>query len=253
MQWNFQGRVALVTGGAGGLGEELCKALLEAGASVHVCERNSAKLEQTRRTAAKQFGEQASYYVAQVDVRDVDALRAWVHEVDRKEGHIDILVNAAGVCPTAGFREVDEAIWDETVDVNLKGTFFASQAAGERMMRQGSGRIINISSVGAYTGGAVATPPYCAAKAGILALTKSFANALSPHGICVNSVAPGPFRTEMIASFPVETMKKIEEAAPNRRIGESADIVSTILFLADDSSRHITGACIDVNGGLYMR
>lgn len=251
--WKFKDQVILITGGAGGLGNELCQAFARLGAKVYACDQDESKVQQLRAIFDNREFASGPCHVTQVDVRSVREVHDWVQFVIEKEGRADVLVNAAGVCPMAKIPEVTEEIWDEVVDVNLKGTFFASQAVAEVMKSQGYGRIINVGSVGGYTGGAIASPAYCAAKAGMVALAKSFANALSPFGVCANTVSPGPFDTEMIADFPNETMEKIISVTPNRRVGKPEDVVQAILFLADASSLHITGATLDINGGLYMR
>ncbi|MCQ6560696.1 SDR family NAD(P)-dependent oxidoreductase [Paenibacillus mendelii] len=251
-KWDFEGQVVLITGGAGGLGIDLSHAYTEAGAKVYVCDWSETNIKQMRDTMSA-VSHRGSYEAEVVDVRSVKELQDWVERVIQKEGKADILINAAGICPTASYSEVTEAIWDDVVDVNMKSAFFATQAIAASMKEHGYGRIVNVSSVGAHTGGAIATPPYAAAKAGMLAVTKSFANALSPFGICVNTVAPGPFDTVMIADFPKATMERIVASTPTRRVGQTGDVVQAILFMSDRSTSHITGATLDVNGGLYMR
>lgn len=253
-KWDFKDQVVLMTGGAGGLGKDLAIAYTEAGARVYACDWNEENIQKTQAAvAASPTTNGGSYEAAKVDVRDLDALQAWIADVLRREGKADVLINGAGICPTASYAEVTEPLWDDVVDINLKSAFFASKAIASSMKEAGYGRIVNISSVGAFTGGAIATPPYAAAKAGMLALTKSFAGALSPMGICVNTVAPGPFDTVMIADFPQDTMARIISTTPTRRVGQTNDVVQAILFLTDRSTSHITGATLDVNGGLYMR
>jgi 3-oxoacyl-[acyl-carrier protein] reductase len=251
-KWDFSDQVVLITGGAGGLGIDLALAYTEMGADVYACDWSEANIRLARE-AVQASSQRGSFEVEEVDVRDVGALRAWMDRVLRKAGKVDVLVNAAGICPTASYADVTESIWDDVIDINLKSAFFASQTVAAPMKERGYGRIVNVSSVSAFTGGAIATPPYAAAKAGMLALTKSFANALSPFGICVNTVAPGPFDTAMISTFPKETMERIVATTPSRRVGKTSDVVHAILFLSDRDSSHITGATLDVNGGLYMR
>jgi len=251
-KWDFSGQVVLMTGGAGDLGKDLALAYTEAGAKVYACDWSDANIQQTREAVAA-ASHSGAYEVAKVDVRDIGQLQDWIANVLRKESKVDVLINGAGICPTASYAEVTETLWDDVVDINLKSAFFASQAIAPAMKEHGYGRIVNVSSVGAFTGGAIATPPYAAAKAGMLALTKSFANALSPSGVCVNTVAPGPFDTVMIADFPKDTMERIVGTTPTRRVGQTSDVVQAILFLTDRGTSHITGATLDVNGGLYMR
>lgn len=250
--WNFSGRVVAITGGAGGLGLPLTRAYLDSGARVHICGVEEAQLADARRAFAPEH-EAGRLQTALVDVREPQQVRDWLQRAAAAEGRLDILVNAAGVCSTVPTAEVDETLWDRIVDVNLKGTFFASQTAAELMKENGYGRIVNLSSLSAYNGGVLVSAPYGATKAGVIALAKSFAALYSRYGICVNAVSPGPFKTDMILDFPEEGVAGMIARTPNGRIGEPADIVQSILFLSDESSSHITGAVLDINGGIYMR
>lgn len=248
-QRNFKDQVVLITGGAGGLGRSLLDEFIEAGAIVYVSDRSRSKIEQLE----VNHDHKGNLYTSIVDVTVLQQVKDWINNVVNERNRIDVVINAAGTCPLCSIEDMGEELWDEIVDVSLKGTFVVSQAVMSQLKKQGYGRIINISSIGAYTGGAIAPAAYSAAKGGIISLSKSFATQLSPHGVTVNTVAPGPFNTTMIADFPKETMEKIVASTPTRKVGETKDIVHPILFLADKNSGHITGATIDVNGGLYMR
>lgn len=245
--YDFKDQVVLITGAAGGLGTALMKAFYDFGAKVYASDINQIDEEISSQFHGNRFQSEL------VDVRVPAQISKWVNGVVEKEGRIDVLVAAAGYCPLVSIPDLDESTWDHIVDVNLKGTFFSCQAVYGQMMSQGYGRIVNISSVGAHTGGAIAPAAYAAAKAGIITLTKSFAVALSPHGVMVNVVAPGPFDTVMIKDFPADTMEKIKQSTPDRRVGLPEDVVAAVLFLADKGTTHITGANLDVNGGLYLR
>ncbi|QJD82107.1 SDR family NAD(P)-dependent oxidoreductase [Cohnella herbarum] len=250
-KWEFANEVVLITGGSGGLGMSLVRKLLDAGAKVYASDWSDRNLGAMR--ASFPEAENGNLVLDKVDVRNISSLQSWVQSAVEREGEIHVLVNAAGICGMDSYDKVTESYWDDVVDINMKATFFAIQSVAEIMKSQQYGKIVNISSVGAFTGGAIATPPYAAAKAGILALTKSYANALSPSGICVNTVAPGPFDTEMIADFPQDTMSRIVASTPCRRVGLPDEVADAVLFLADRANKHITGATLDVNGGLYLR
>lgn len=167
--------------------------------------------------------------------------------VSSKFGVIDIMVNNAGICKIVSIDEIAMKDWDRTMDINLKGTFLFSREALKMMKYQNSGRIINIASQAGKIGGLIAGPDYSASKAGILCLTKTFAKAAAPYNINVNSVAPGLIGTEMTQTFGYD-----KALVPLGRIGTSEEVADVVLFLASDMSRYVTGACIDVNGGMTM-
>jgi NAD(P)-dependent dehydrogenase (short-subunit alcohol dehydrogenase family) len=246
--WDFANQVVMVTGGAGGLGKDLTARLLQAGATVYISDNDEAALEQLSRDY-----QNSRLQVSAVDVTVLSQIKDWVGRIVSEHNRIDVVINAAGICPLCSIEDMEESLWDDIVDVSLKGSFLVSQAVMQQMKQQGYGRIINISSIGAHTGGAIAPVAYSAAKGGIISLTKSFATNMSPFGVTVNAVAPGPFETNMITDFPESTMEKIVASTPTRRVGKTEDVVHAVLFLADKETSHITGATIDVNGGLYMR
>jgi 3-oxoacyl-[acyl-carrier protein] reductase len=252
IQWSFTGQTAIITGATSGFGLALAEALLEAGAFVFGCGLDDDKLSEARQQLASKYGAD-KVDLAAVDISDLGQLRPWLQSVWERQRRIDILVNVAGICATVPTPEVDEALWDRIMDVNVKGTFFACQYVAETMKERGYGRIVNISSLSGYNGGTLVSPPYGASKAGVVALTKSFASGYSRYGIAVNAVAPGPSKTDMIASFPADGLAGMIARTPDGRLGEAADIVQTILFLCDESTQHITGAVVDVNGGFYLR
>ena len=244
----FAGQVAIVTGGAGGIGGALTQALLEAGATV-VC----ADHEPPRRDSA------AGLHRVALDVtRPADVQRLF-DEVAQSRGRIDLLVNVAGVVSFGAAETLSEEEWDRVLDVNLKGTFFCCQAAIAPMRRQKYGRIVNIGSVvGKNAGNArpwiapeeqakASNVAYGASKAGVHAITGFLAKELAPHGITVNAVAPGPIATAMTTAFP----EALRGLIPVGRMGRLDDVVRAILFLGSRDNGFVTGEVLDVNGGMW--
>jgi 3-oxoacyl-[acyl-carrier protein] reductase len=174
-------------------------------------------------------------------------------DLDRQVGSVDILVNNAGIFPRAGVLELDEATWDAVHSVNLKGTFFCAQQAARRMVPRRSGRIINIASVSALQPDANGAH-YCATKAGVVALTKSLALALAPHGILVNAIAPGLTDTAQprYGMTEEEIATAVREDIPLGRIAQPEDIARAALFLVSDLSGFVTGQTLFVDGGSLM-
>jgi 3-oxoacyl-[acyl-carrier protein] reductase len=251
-KWNFTNQVVLITGGTGGIGSELAKAFLQNGGRVYLNVKQRAKAESFLKEL-RQLGLAAACIVHEFDLRDIPALQQWIVDIIYREHRVDVLINAAAVCPLADVFDVTEELWDDVMDISLKAAFFAIQAVLKTMQQQGSGRIVNIGSTGAYNGGIITTPAYGASKAGLQTMTKWFASKFSQFGICVNAVVPGPTRTKMIAAFPEEMLSKIIDITPDKRLGEVADVVQAAMFLADTETTHITGVMLDVCGGLYLR
>ena len=194
MNGRLAGKVVLITGAAGGIGTAIARAVTAESATVVLCDIN---LEGARRLASELTGEGRSAAAYALDISRPPEIAAVIEEVVKRHQRIDVLVNNAAICPRIPLEEVTEADFDRIVGINLKGTFFVSQAVSPVMSRQGSGRIVNISSVGARTGGVAASSVYAATKAGIIAITKSYARTLAP-GVTVNAIAPGVVDTEMM-------------------------------------------------------
>jgi NAD(P)-dependent dehydrogenase (short-subunit alcohol dehydrogenase family) len=181
------------------------------------------------------------------DLRKEDADKALAAEAAEKLGRIDILLNCAGVSRMGSLYDVTEVEWDFTFDINVKGLFFICREVYRVMEKQGGGCIINLASQAARSGGIVVTPDYPSSKAAVLTLTKSLAKAGAAKGIRVNTVAPGLIATEMTTTFGYDPA-----TVPLGRIGTGEDVAGAALFLASDYAAYITGACIDVNGGIAM-
>lgn len=240
----LEGQVAIVTGGGGGIGKATCLAFAKAGADIVIPEVNLANAEAASAEITA-LGRRCS--VLETDVADGDSVRKMVQETLDTFGRIDILVNNAGIFSYTRIDACTEAEWDRMLAVNLKGPFLCSQAVMETMKAQRSGRIINLGSLAGQVGGLVASAPYSASKAGVMCLTKSFARVLGEYGVTVNSIAPGIAATEMAKNHPDMT-----DQIPLGRVADASEIANVILFLASEEGRYVTGATLDVNGGIRM-
>ena len=242
-------KVAIVTGGAQGIGKVICCTLAKEGAHVVVCDVN----EKTAQATAEEIkGKNLNAITVKADVSCANEVNLMVKDVLDKLGRIDILVNNAGICFLTPLEEITEEEWDRVMDVNLKGTFLCSQAVLRVMMTQKSGKIVNIASIAGKVGGILTGAHYSASKAGVICLTKSLALRLAPYGINVNAVAPGPITSQMTDSFPPDKKVKLVQSIPLGGFGEPQDVANAILFLVSDKAKYITGEIVDINGGLLM-
>ena len=245
---SLDGKVAIVTGAGRGIGKACALILAEDGASVALSGRDQARLEAMVVTV-EALGVGALAVSGDVSrLQDVERL---VAETRERFGRIDVLVNNAGITRDALLIRMKDEDWDEVLAVNLKGAFYTSRACARVMMRQRSGRIINIASVAGLMGNA-GQVNYSAAKAGLLGLTKAAARELAHWGILVNAVAPGLIDTDMLTSVPAEARDTLLSQIPLKRVGTSREVAEVVRFLASDGAGYITGQVIQVNGGLYM-
>ncbi len=242
------GRVAVVTGGTRGIGLASARLLAEDGASVVVSGRDAGRLD----AAVKELealGVAALGIAADAAKReDCDRL---VDAAKERFGRIDVLVNNAGMTRDQLLVRMKDDDWDQVLDVNLRGVFLMTRAAAKVMMRQKSGRIINITSTAGAMGNA-GQVNYSAAKAGVIGLTKAAARELAHWNILVNAVAPGLIDTDMTATVPAEARQALLDQVPLKRIGVAREVAEMVRFLAGDGGAYITGQTIHVNGGLYM-
>lgn len=245
--FSLAGKAALVTGGGRGLGRGIALALAQAGADVAVASRTQAQVEEVA-AEIRELGRRALAVVA--DVAELADVRRMVDETTSEFGRLDVLVNAAGVNQRTPSLEVTPELWDTILGVNLRGTFFACQAAARVMMAQGGGSIINIASLLSAVG-IPTLAPYAASKAGVVGLTRVLAAEWGPHGIRVNCIGPGYFRTEMtkrLFSDP-EWFSRLKRQVPLGRGGLPEDLAGAAVFLASDASRYVTGHVLFVDGG----
>ena len=247
--FRLDGRTALVTGASRGIGKSSAVELARAGANVVVSGRDEAALIATA-ALIRELGREALPICA--DVRDPVACKSLMDNALRRWGRLDILVNNAGLGQSATVENVTLEKWDEILETNLRSMFLLSQAAAECMKPRGWGRIINISSVSGHTGGVAGSVAYASSKGGAHALTKTLSRDLASHGITVNAIAPGQIETDM-GRVPPERLPALLDMIPLRRLGVPEDIGWSVVFLASEEAGYITGATLDVNGGIYKR
>ncbi len=241
-------RVAVVTGGIGGLGTEICKALARAGRTVIAADLG-ARIERIAEFERDIAG--LDVHFEALDVGDFDACAAAVHRIESGRGSLDILVNAAGITRDGTLRKMDKGKWDAVMNVNLDSVFNMCRHAVEGMANRGFGRIVNISSVNGQTGQFGQTN-YSAAKAGMHGFTMALAREVARKGVTVNSVSPGYCETALVMAIPEDIRAGIVENVPVGRLGKPSEIARTVEFLTADDAGFITGANIPVNGGMFM-
>ena len=248
------GRVAIVTGAGRGIGAAIAETLAGAGAAVMVCdiegELAEAQAARIRDTGHGTDSNRADAIAADVS-KPAECDRV-AEETERRHGAVHILVNCAAICPRIDIPDMTEPDYDRIMDTNLKSVYFLSRAAGRAMRRAGWGRIVNMTSVGARTGGMHRVTVYAASKAAVISMTKGFARHHAPDGILVNAVAPGAVDTRLIRMLPPEDQQATVDVIPLKRLAAPVEIARAVLFLASEANTYITGATTDVNGGSFM-
>lgn len=247
--FSLDGRVALITGASRGIGFAIAQVFGAAGARLALVARDAARLQ----NAAEQLRVQG-YTVLECacDVSVEAEVQAVVRRVQAEFGRLDILVNNAGILQAGHITTFSAADWERMIAVNLNSAFYFCRAVAPLMMEQKSGRILNISSITAQTGGVSGSVQYAASKGALLSFTKTLSRDLAPHQITVNAIAPGQIETDM-GALGDEARGRIVGMIPLGRLGTPQDIAYTALFLASDAASYITGATIDVNGGILKR
>lgn len=244
----LKGKVAIVTGGAQGIGRAIALTLARSGADVVVSDIN---LEKAQETAREIEALNVRSLAIKSNVADVNEAEQMVKETVDKLGRIDILVNNAGITRDNVLLRMKPEDWDQVMAINLRGTFLCTRTALKFMFRQRSGRIVNIASITGLMGNA-GQANYSASKAGIIGFTKATAREYANRGITVNAVAPGFIDTAMTQAIPEKEREMLIKQIPLERLGTADDVASAVYFLVSDLSSYITGQVINVNGGMYM-
>lgn len=242
-------RTVLVTGGSRGIGRAICIAMAKPGTHIFFNYASAAAKANETLEAIQAAGAQATAMA--MDVSDEEQVNAFFKQMLAETGRIDVLVNNAGIASDGLLARMKASDWDRVLDINLKGAFLCMKAATKPMMKQRSGRIINISSVVGASGNA-GQANYVASKAGIIGLTKAVAKELASRNITVNAVAPGFIDTDMTTSLGDKAKEALVKDIPLGRVGDSKDVAGAVLFLASEHANYITGQVIHVNGGMYM-
>ncbi|MGE5178082.1 MAG: 3-oxoacyl-ACP reductase FabG [Bacteroidota bacterium] len=247
MDLGLSGRVAVVTGGASGIGAATALALAREGCDVAIADRESASREALIPIEGE--GRRAHWIVA--DVRDAALAERSIADVVAKLGRLDILVCAAGITNDAVSWKMTPEQWDEVIGVNLTGCFHWNRAAARVLRERGWGRIVNIASINGLRG-KVGQANYAASKGGMIALSKSLAKELGRSGVTVNVVAPGMVKTAMVAALPDRFLEAAADESAVGRIAEPEDCASAVAWLCSERARHVTGHVLKVDGGQYI-
>ncbi len=241
-------KVAIVTGGARGIGKEIALAFAREGADICICDVEEKSLEEAVREL-KSLGREA--IGLRVDVTNLSQVEEMVQKVLDKFSKIDILINNAGITRDNLLLRMKEQEWDAVLNVNLKGTFNCTKTVSKIMVKQRSGRIVSIASIIGLIGNA-GQSNYAASKGGIISFTKSVAKELASRNINVNAIAPGFIKTDMTAKLSRELQEKMLKMIPLNRFGETSDVANVALFLSSELSNYITGHVVKIDGGMVM-
>ncbi|WP_232697617.1 3-oxoacyl-ACP reductase FabG [Brevibacillus daliensis] len=238
----LEGKVVVVTGGAQGLGKEMCELFMEEGAKI-VYSVDLRKGDYT--------GENVRHI--ELNVTKTDEIQSFVQSVKEEMGQIDVLVNNAGITKDALIQKMDEESWDRVIDINLKGVFNITKAVAPIMMENGKGSIINISSIVGLNGN-VGQTNYAATKAGVIGMTYTWAKEFTRKGAAVrtNAIAPGFIETDMMKTIPEKVLQPLRDQTPLKRLGKPREIANAALFLASEESSFVNGHVLSVNGGLRL-
>lgn len=246
---DLTGKTAIVTGASRGIGAEIARSLARAGANVAVNYSGSQAKAEAVVEEIVQLGGQA--FAVKANVADADSVKEMVAETIGKFGSVDILVNNAGITRDNLMMRMKDDEWDDVINTNLKGVFVCTKAVTRQMMKQRSGRIVNISSIVGVMGNA-GQANYVAAKAGVIGLTKTTARELASRGITANAVAPGFIMTDMTDALNDDIQKTMLAQIPLARFGKAEEVASAVLFLASDDASYMTGQTLHLDGGMVM-
>ncbi|MDN7244217.1 3-oxoacyl-[acyl-carrier-protein] reductase [Planococcus shenhongbingii] len=246
---NLTGKTAIVTGASRGIGAEIARKLAKAGAKIVV--NYSGSQEKAEAVAAEIQANGGEAIAVKANVSDSEAVKAMIDETMSQFGSIDILINNAGITRDNLMMRMKDDEWDDVINTNLKGVFICTKAVTRQMMKQRSGRIVNISSIVGVMGNA-GQANYVAAKAGVIGLTKTTARELASRGITANAVAPGFITTDMTDKLNEDIQKTMLSQIPLGRFGEAEEVAKAVLFLASDESSYMTGQTLHLDGGMVM-
>ena len=244
----LEGKLAIITGGARGIGKEIAVLFAKEGANIAICDVNLEEAEKTAKEIQDLGRESLAF---KVDVTDQSQIQGMVDKILDKFNKIEIRINNAGITKDNLLLRMSEEEWDKVIAVNLKGTFLCTKIVAKAMLKQRFGKIVNLASIIGIMGNA-GQANYAASKAGIIGLTKSVAKELASRNICVNAIAPGFIKTDMTARLSEEVQKKMLSVIPLARFGEAKDVADLAIFLSSESSSYITGQVIQVDGGMVM-
>jgi len=245
---DLSGKIALVTGGAQGIGQTIGEELVRHGALVVLGDVNEEGVKNTADSMSQNGGSASG---VRLDVTRPEEVQRVFKQISKEHGGIDILVNNAGITRDGLLMRMKEEDWDLVLSVNLKGSFLCTQLAVKQMMKQKSGAIVNIASIVGLMGN-FGQANYSASKAGLIALTKTAAREVGSRGVRVNAIAPGFIDTEMTRCLDQNVKEKLIEQIPMARLGQPGDIADCVVFLVSDRAKYITGQVISVNGGMLM-
>ena len=243
--FDLKGRCALITGASGGIGGSIARALYSQGAKVAL---SGTRLDPLK-ALADNLGDRA--FIVPCNLSDIDAVKLLPTIASEEMGGIDILVNNAGITRDNLFMRMSDDDWQQVIDVNLTSTMHLMKSVMRAMMKQRFGRIINITSIVGVTGNA-GQVNYAASKAGMIGMTKSFAQEIATRGITANCIAPGFIETAMTAELPENVVENMLKSIPQGRMGQADEIAASVAFLASDEASYITGQTLHVNGGMAM-
>ncbi len=245
----LEGRVAVITGAARGIGYAIAESLARQGANVVIADMHFDGAQSAAKNIESVYSRKT--LALSVNVSDIESAKNMIEQVITEYGRLDILVNNAGITRDTLIMRMEENDWDAVIDVNLKGVFNCSKAAVRQMMKQRYGRIINISSVSGQAG-QIGQTNYSASKAGVIGFTKALAREVASRQITVNAVAPGFIPTALTENLAPDLKDMILRATPLGRMGKPEEIASAVIFLASDEASYITGQVLAVDGGMVM-
>jgi 3-oxoacyl-[acyl-carrier protein] reductase len=247
-RFSLQGKTAFVTGAARGLGAAIARGLAQAGARVVLTD-----VDATVEQAAAALCGDGDCTAVRLDVRDEAAFAAAFDSAASRYGGIDVMVNNAARTLFTPVWDITAAEWDDVLMVNLRGSFFGCRIAGRHMRDRGAGRIVNVASIAGQQPGAGSGAHYAASKAGLIALTRTFAQELAPHGVTVNALAPSAVRSPLLDGMDAARQQALVATIPLGRFGEADEVAAAVVYLASPVAGFMTGATLDLNGGRLMR